>query len=52
MGLRPAEPAEIAAVMYLSVGTVGNYLTVIVTKLNARYRVDAIKSAYDAGWLP
>jgi two-component system response regulator DesR len=47
-----AEPAEIAAVMHLSVGTVRNYLTVIVTKLNARNRVDAIKSAYDAGWLP
>ena len=26
-----------------------NYLTVIVTKLHARNRVDAIKIAYDAG---
>ncbi|HEX8008503.1 MAG TPA: response regulator transcription factor [Trebonia sp.] len=47
-----AEPAEIAEVMHLSVGTVRNYLTMIVTKLNARNRVDAIKTAYDSGWLP
>ena len=47
-----AEPGEIAAAMHLSVGTVRNYLTTIVTKLNARNRVDAIKNAYDAGWLP
>lgn len=47
-----AEPAEIAAALHLSVGTVRNYLTAIVTKLNARNRVDAIKTAYDMGWLP
>ncbi len=47
-----AEPVEIAAALHLSVGTVRNYLTTIVTKLNARNRVDAIKTAYDAGWLP
>jgi two-component system, NarL family, response regulator DesR len=47
-----AEPAEIASALHLSIGTVRNYLTTIVTKLNARNRVDAIKSAYDAGWLP
>jgi two-component system response regulator DesR len=47
-----SEPAEIAAKLHLSVGTVRNYLTTIVTKLNARNRVDAIKTAYDAGWLP
>jgi two-component system response regulator DesR len=47
-----AEPAEIAATMHLSVGTVRNYLTTIVTKLNARNRVDAVKTAYDMGWLP
>lgn len=46
------DPTEIAAAMHLSVGTVRNYLTTIVTKLNARNRVDAIKSAYEAGWLP
>jgi two-component system response regulator DesR len=47
-----SEPAEIAAALHLSVGTVRNYLTTIVTKLNARNRVDAIKTALDSGWLP
>lgn len=47
-----SNPTEIAQAMHLSVGTVRNYLTTIVTKLGARNRVDAIKSAYDAGWLP
>lgn len=46
-----SEPAEIAAAMHLSLGTVRNYLTTIVTKLNARNRVDAVKMAYDSGWL-
>lgn len=46
------DPAEIAAALHLSVGTVRNYLTTIVTKLNARNRIDAVKRAYDAGWLP
>jgi len=30
---------------------VRNYLTTIVSKLNARNRVDAIRMARDAGWL-
>jgi two-component system, NarL family, response regulator DesR len=47
-----SEPTEIAAALHLSVGTVRNYLTTIVIKLNARNRIDAIKTAYDAGWLP
>jgi two-component system, NarL family, response regulator DesR len=47
-----SEPAEIAVALHLSLGTVRNYLTAIVTKLKARNRVDAIKTAYDAGWLP
>ena len=46
------EPSEIATAMHLSVGTVRNYLTASVTKLSARNRVDAIKVAYDLGWLP
>jgi two-component system response regulator DesR len=46
------EPGEIAATLHLSTGTVRNYLTAAVTKLNARNRVDAIKRAYEAGWLP
>jgi len=47
-----AEPVEIAAALHLTVGTVRNYLTSVVIKLNARNRVDAIKTAYDVGWLP
>lgn len=47
-----AEPTEIAEALSLSVGTVRNYLTAIVSKLYARNRVDAIMKAYDMGWLP
>jgi two-component system, NarL family, response regulator DesR len=47
-----SEPAEIAAALHLSVGTVRNYLTAIVTKLKARNRVEAIKTAYDLDILP
>ncbi|MEU0989405.1 MULTISPECIES: response regulator transcription factor [unclassified Streptomyces] len=46
-----AEAAEIAIRLFLSVGTVRNYLTTIVTKLNARNRVDAIRVARESGWL-
>jgi two-component system response regulator DesR len=47
-----ANPMEIASTLHLSVGTVRNYLTTIVAKLHARNRVDAVKTAYDSGWLP
>ncbi len=47
-----AEPSEIAVALHLSIGTVRNYLTTIVAKLHARNRVDAIRKAYDVGWLP
>jgi two-component system response regulator DesR len=42
---------EIAKRLFLSAGTVRNYLTASVFKLNARNRVDAIRIAHDAGWL-
>ena len=42
---------DVAAQMYLSVGTVRNYLTTIVSKVSARNRVDAIRIAREAGWL-
>ncbi len=45
------EAAQIAARLHLSAGTVRNYLTNVVSKLNARNRVDAIRIARDAGWL-
>ncbi|MFJ8791288.1 DNA-binding response regulator [Streptomyces sp. NPDC102462] len=47
-----AEAREIASMLRLSAGTVRNYLTTIVSKLNARNRVDAIRIARDADWLP
>lgn len=47
-----AEAGEIAAQLQLSVGTVRNYLTQIVAKMNARNRVDAVRVAREAGWLP
>lgn len=52
LAAKGAEASEIAASLYLSVGTVRNYLTTIVAKLNARNRVDAIRIARDAGWIP
>jgi two-component system response regulator DesR len=46
-----AEPPQIAAALHVSVGTVRNYLTRVVMKLNARNRVDAIRIATEAGWM-
>ncbi|MEU0687171.1 response regulator transcription factor [Streptomyces uncialis] len=47
-----AAAAEIAGTLHLSPGTVRNYLTAIVTKFNARNRVDAIRIAEEGGWIP
>jgi two-component system response regulator DesR len=46
-----AQPAEIASTLYLSSGTVRNYLASAVTKLGARNRVDAVRIAAEADWL-
>ncbi|MEU3411656.1 MULTISPECIES: response regulator transcription factor [unclassified Streptomyces] len=46
------EAGEIADRLHLAPGTVRNYLTTVVTKLLARNRVDAIRIAREAGWLP
>lgn len=46
-----AEAMEIASRLFLSIGTVRNYLTSAVTKLNARNRVDAFRIAQENGWL-
>jgi two-component system response regulator DesR len=51
MAASGADAGDIAARLFLSAGTVRNYLTTIVTKLNARNRVDAIRLAEEAGWL-
>jgi len=42
---------DIASRLFLSVGTVRNYLTTIISKLGARNRVDAIRIARESGWL-
>jgi two-component system, NarL family, response regulator DesR len=46
-----ADAPDIAVALSLSVGTVRNYMTTIMTKLNGRNRVDTIRIAEDAGWL-
>ncbi|MDF2711522.1 MAG: DNA-binding response regulator [Nonomuraea muscovyensis] len=46
-----SEPPEIAGRLFLSAGTVRNYITTIVTKLNARNRTDAVRIASEAGWI-
>ena len=43
--------ADVASELFLSAGTVRNYLAAVVTKLNARNRVDAIRIATDSDWL-
>lgn len=46
-----ASPPEIAKKLFLSRGTVCNYLSRILTKLGARSRIDAIRIAREAGWI-
>jgi two-component system response regulator DesR len=46
-----ADLPAIAAELFLSYGTVRNYLASAVTKLGARNRVDAVRIARDSGWL-
>jgi two-component system response regulator DesR len=52
LAAKGADALEIAGSLHLSVGTVRNYLTTIVTKLDARNRVDAIRIAEEVGWIP
>jgi two-component system response regulator DesR len=42
---------EIAATLYLSEGTVRNYLSAAIGKTSARNRLDALRIADDRGWL-
>ena len=43
--------AEIAGTLYLSEGTVRNYLSAAMQKLGARNRAEAVAIARDKGWL-
>lgn len=43
--------AEIAGTLYLSEGTVRNYLSVAIQKLGAQNRVEAARLADERGWL-
>ncbi len=42
---------EIAAQLFLSVGTVRNYVSAIIRKTGARNRIEAIRMARESGWL-
>lgn len=44
--------SDIADAVRLSAGTVRNYLGSCITKLGARSRLDAVRIAREAGWLP
>jgi two-component system response regulator DesR len=46
-----AGAAEVARKLGLSAGTVRNYITSAMTKLDARNRVDAVRIASEMGWL-
>jgi two-component system, NarL family, response regulator DesR len=46
-----ADLPAIAAELFLSYGTVRNYMAAAVTKLGARNRVDAVRIARESGWL-
>ena len=53
--LKTARPgrtvAEIASILFLSEGTVRNYLSSAIGKLGARNRTEAIQTAEARGWL-
>ena len=51
LAARGAPVMEIASELYLSVGTVRNYISRAIGKTGARTRVDAIRIAEGAGWL-
>ena len=43
--------AEIAGALYLSEGTVRNYLSACIQKTGARNRAEALRMAEERGWL-
>ncbi|MEV4251608.1 response regulator transcription factor [Spirillospora sp. NPDC049652] len=51
MSATGAHPAQIAERLFLTYGTVRNYLSSAVAKLGARNRVDAIRIATESDWI-
>lgn len=51
MASRGAPTREIAQRLFLSAGTVRNYLSRALTKTGARTRIEAVRIAQDAGWI-
>jgi two-component system response regulator DesR len=50
-GRNQATAAEIAGQLYLSEGTVRNYLSSAIRKLRARNRAEAVRIAVEKGWI-
>jgi two-component system response regulator DesR len=46
-----ATVAEIAERLFLSEGTVRNYLSAAIAKTGARNRAEAVRTAEERGWL-
>ena len=42
---------EISSDLYLSEGTIRNYISNILTKLNCKNRTEAVKKATEEGWI-
>jgi len=42
---------EISSELYLSEGTIRNYISNILTKLNCKNRTEAVKKATEEGWI-
>lgn len=51
LAMTGAPPQDIARSLFLSPGTVRNYLSRILVKTGARTRIEAIRIAQDAGWI-
>lgn len=51
LAMTGAPADEIAQTLYLSPGTVRNYLWHVISKTGARTRIEAIRIAQDAGWI-
>ncbi len=51
LSLGGASISEMSKAMFLSEGTIRNYLSEAISKLDARNRVDAARIAEERGWL-